>query len=114
MGPSGHLTTERFRRQSGCEQWVGSQATTHGAQILPVWGERGSVSLKGEGEKPRALGPALSQSPAASPALCRWRPGGTLRAFTGRLSRVSNFNEEIFHLPSCFQETSLEGIFTSH
>lgn len=23
-------------------------------------------------------------------------------------------NEEIFHLPSCFQETSLEGIFTSH
>lgn len=64
MGPSGHLTKQRFQRQSECKQWVGNQATTHGAQILPVWGERGSVSVKGEGEKPRALGPGLSQSPA--------------------------------------------------
>lgn len=51
MGPSGRLTTERFRRQSGCEQWVGSQATTHRAQILPVRGERGvCVSKRGGGE----------------------------------------------------------------
>lgn len=65
MGPSGHLTKERFQQQSECEQWVGSEATPHGAQILPVRGERGSVLVKGEGEKPRALGPGLSQSPAA-------------------------------------------------
>lgn len=34
--------------------------------------------------------------------------------FYRMLPNVSNFNEEIFHLPFCFQETSLEGIFTSH
>lgn len=102
-----------FKQQSTVSKEKRRQQPVRFKTSLPQGG--GILCQKKKAQNPGVLGLSPSQNPGLLLAPSPDRGTlGILGAFYRVPPKVSNFNEEIFHLPFCFQETSLEGIFTSH